>query len=59
MRRYSTRIAQKIVGMSHKPLWIAVPDVVANREATIKSWWQHYERCELCVHAWHLSFRTE
>ena len=35
---------QKIVGLRHKPLWIAVPDVVANREETIKSWWRHYER---------------
>ena len=34
---------QRIVGMRHKPLWIAVPDVVANREETIKSWWRHYE----------------
>lgn len=42
---------QKIVGMTHKPLWIAVPDVVANREETIKSWEHHYPRvAKFCPH---------
>jgi hypothetical protein len=27
-----------------KPLWIAVPDVVADGEATIRSWWRHCAR---------------
>lgn len=37
---------QRIVGMTHKPLWIAVPDVVADREETIKSWWRHCSQVE-------------
>jgi hypothetical protein len=27
-----------------KPLWIAVPDVVADKEATIESWHRHHDR---------------
>ena len=41
---------QRIVGMTHKPLWIAVPDVVANREETIKSWWRHCSRVAKFCH---------
>lgn len=32
---------QRISGRTHKPLWIAVPDVVADREATIRNWFRH------------------
>ena len=40
---------RKVVGRTHKPIWIAVPDVVANREATLESWHLHYPRVsEIC-----------
>ena len=35
---------QRIVGHSNKPRWIAVPDVVGNREATLRSWFTHSPR---------------
>ena len=39
-----TPIASASLGCDTNRLWIAVPDVVANREETIKSWWRHYEK---------------
>jgi len=35
---------QRIVGHSKKPRWIAVPDVVGNREATLRAWFAHSPR---------------
>lgn len=34
----------RIKGRTHKPLWIAVPDVVADREGTLRSWFAHSPR---------------
>lgn len=34
----------KIRGRTHKPMWIAVPDVVADREATLRNWFLHSPR---------------
>lgn len=34
----------RAMGRHHKPLWIAVPDVVANREETLRSWFAHSPR---------------
>jgi len=31
-------------GLEHKPRWIAVPDVVTNREETLRSWFRHSPR---------------
>lgn len=31
-------------GRTKKPLWIAIPDVVANREETLRSWFVHSPR---------------
>jgi hypothetical protein len=38
----------------HEPLWIAVPDVVADREATLDSWRRHHLKVSLF--APHLAF---
>lgn len=35
---------ERIRGRTHKPLWIAVPDVVADREGTLQSWFRHFPR---------------
>lgn len=35
---------EMIIGQKHKPLWIAVPDVVASRDGTICAWNRHHER---------------
>lgn len=35
---------QRIRGRWHKPRWIAVPDVVADREGTLRSWFAHSPR---------------
>jgi hypothetical protein len=35
---------QRAVGQTHKPMWVAVPDVVGDREATLQSWLDHHER---------------
>jgi hypothetical protein len=35
---------QKSVGQTHKPMWVAVPDVVGNREATLANWVTHHQR---------------
>lgn len=32
---------ERTVPLKHKPRWIAVPDVVADREATLRSWFLH------------------
>lgn len=37
-------LCERVFGRKHKPLWIAVPDVVANREATLRSWFLHSPR---------------
>ncbi len=34
-------LCERANGRRHKPSWIAVPDVVADREATLRSWWSH------------------
>lgn len=34
-------LCRRIIGREHKPRWIAVPDVVSDREATICSWNHH------------------
>jgi len=31
----------RVKGRTHKPLWIAVPDVVGDREGTLRSWFAH------------------
>lgn len=31
-------------GRTHKPLWIAVPDVVGDREGTLRAWFAHSPR---------------
>lgn len=31
-------LCERVYGRKHKPLWIAVPDVVADREATLRQW---------------------
>ncbi len=38
------KLRDRVKGRTHKPLWIAVPDVVANREATLRSWFLHSPR---------------
>jgi hypothetical protein len=35
------RHCDRIKGRVHKPLWIAVPDVVADREGTLRNWFKH------------------
>jgi hypothetical protein len=35
---------ERVIGRRHKPLWIAVPDVVASREGTLRSWFEHAPR---------------
>lgn len=35
---------RRTVGHTHKPRWIAVPDVVANREETLRMWFLHSPR---------------
>lgn len=35
---------QRSRGRTHKPSWIAVPDVVADREATLRNWFAHSPR---------------
>lgn len=35
---------QRAVGRTHKPRWIAVPDVVASRDETLRSWFLHSPR---------------
>lgn len=37
-------LCERAYGRKHRPLWIAVPDVVANREATLRSWFLHSTR---------------
>jgi hypothetical protein len=37
-------LCERALGRKHKPLWIAVPDVVADREATLRSWFLHSSR---------------
>jgi hypothetical protein len=37
-------LLRKVSEHGRKPLWTAVPDVVANREGTIQSWHRHWRR---------------
>lgn len=34
----------RITGRSRKPIWIAVPDVVSDRESTLRQWFAHSPR---------------
>lgn len=37
-------LLERTIGRTHKPRWVAVPDVVTNREATLLSWFAHCAR---------------
>lgn len=47
-------LLKRTKGQSQKPLWVAVPDVVANRDATLRSWEIHSPR--VAVFKTHLAF---
>jgi hypothetical protein len=51
------RMLSKAAKEKHAPRWILVPDVVANREATLEQW--HYWAPKLATYGWPLAFAVQ
>ena len=47
----------KAAALKHSPLWLLVPDVVANREATLAQW--QYWAPKLAEYGWPLAFAVQ
>lgn len=52
-----TQMLEYAAALSYPPLWLVVPDVVADRRATLDSWQQWYPR--LSIYQWPLALAVQ